>query len=239
VRYELGPVDVLINNAGVIQVGPLETQTEKDYQEALALHLWAPLRAMQHVLPDMQSRRDGRIVNISSIGGAIAPPHLLPYAASKFALSGISQGYRAELARHGVYVTTVLPGLMRTGSPRHAWFKGQHRLEYTWFSISDALPGLSISAEAAARKIINACRFGRAFLTFTAPARLAIAMNGLAPELTADLLALAARLLPGPGGVGSTSIEGAGSFSPLSPSLLTILNERAALANNQIPPDSI
>ncbi|RIK84634.1 MAG: ketoacyl reductase [Planctomycetota bacterium] len=239
VRYELGPVDVLINNAGVIQVGPAETQTEKDFEEALALHLWAPWRAMQQVLPEMRSRRDGRIVNISSIGGAVAAPHLLPYTTSKFALSGLSQAYRAELARQGVYVTTVFPGLMRTGSPRHAWFKGRHREEYAWFSISDSLPALSISAQAAARKIISACRYGRAFLTFTLPARLGIAMNGLAPELTADLLAVAAMLLPGPGGVGSTAVEGAGSFSQWSPSLLTILNERAAIANNQILPESM
>ncbi|MCC6491690.1 MAG: SDR family oxidoreductase [Pirellulales bacterium] len=239
VRYELGPIDVLINNAGVIQVGPLETQTDRDFQEALSLHLWAPLRAMEHVLPEMRCRRDGRIVNISSIGGKIAVPHLVPYTASKFALAGLSQGYRAELARYGVYVTTVCPGLMRTGSPRHAWFKGRHREEYAWFSISDAAPFISMSAEAAARKIISACRFGRAAVTLSLPAKLAAAMNALAPELTADLAALAALALPPPGGVGSASIEGTASFSSWSPSLLTLLNERAAVANNQILPESL
>src|SRR5687768_12453699 len=62
-RYELGPIDVLFNDAGVIQVGPLETQTEQDYEEAMAVHFWAPLRAMEQVLPEMMSRGEGRIVN--------------------------------------------------------------------------------------------------------------------------------------------------------------------------------
>jgi short-subunit dehydrogenase len=234
VRYELGPIDVLINDAGVIQVGPLEVQTEQDYEEAMAVHFWAPLRAMEQVLPDMISRGEGRIVNISSIGGKIGVPHLAPYCASKFALNGLSQSFRAELARYGVYVTTVCPGLMRTGSPRHAWFKGQHRNEYAWFSISSGMPGLSVSAESAARKVINACRYGRAMLTISLPAKLGVCMNTLAPELTSDLSAVAAAMLPGPGGVGDKAVEGSGSKSAWSPSILTVLNERAAAANNEM-----
>jgi short-subunit dehydrogenase len=233
-QYELGPVDVLLNVAGVIQVGPFETQTEADYEEALKVHFWAPLRAMEQVLPDMCARGGGRIVNISSIGGRIGVPHLAPYCASKFALNGLSQALRAELARYSVYITTVCPGLMRTGSPRHAWFKGQHRKEYAWFSISGAMPGFSVSAESAARQVINACRYGRAMLTISLPAKLGVALNTLAPELTADLAGLAAQLLPGPGGVGATAIEGSGSTSSWSPSLLTILNERAAISNNEM-----
>ncbi|HEX6962476.1 MAG TPA: ketoacyl reductase, partial [Lacipirellula sp.] len=118
--------------------------------------------------------------------------------------------------------------------PRHAWFKGQHRKEYAWFSISDAMPGLSVSAETAARQVFNACRYGRAMLTISVPAKLGVVLNTLAPELMADLAGLAARLLPGPGGVGTTAVEGSGSTSAWSPSPLTILNERAAAANNQM-----
>jgi short-subunit dehydrogenase len=233
-RRELGPIDVLINDAGVIQVGPLELQTEDDYEESMAVHFWAPLRAMEQVLPDMISRGEGRIVNISSIGGQLGVPHMAPYCASKFALNGLSQAFRAELARYGVYVTTVCPGLMRTGSPRHAWFKGQHRKEYAWFSISDSLPGLSVSAESAARKVIHACRYGRAKLTISLPAKLGVCMNTLAPEMTADLLSITASMLPEPGGVGETAVEGSGSTSAWSPSFLTLLNERAAIANNEL-----
>jgi short-subunit dehydrogenase len=234
IRREIGSVDVLINNAGVIQVGPMETMTLADYHQAMAVHFWAPLLCTEQVLPDMRRRRHGRIVNISSIGGQIGLPHLMPYSASKFALNGWSQALRAELARFGVYITTVCPGLMRTGSARHALFKGQHRAEYTWFSIGGAMPILSMSADRAARQIIQACRYGRAKVTLSIPAKLAVAANTLAPELTADASALAGSLLPEPGGVGRTSVEGKHSESPLSPSILTTLNERAAERNNEM-----
>src|SRR6186997_1202822 len=118
------------------------------------------------VLPDMRKRRSGRIVNITSIGGKLGIPHLLPYSASKFAAVGFSQGLRAEVAAEGIKVITVVPGLMRTGSPRNAIFRGRHRSEYAWFSISDALPGVSISAEQAARRIIEATCRGEAEVLF-------------------------------------------------------------------------
>jgi NAD(P)-dependent dehydrogenase (short-subunit alcohol dehydrogenase family) len=234
VRHEIGSIDVLINNAGVIQVGPMETMTHADYEQAMAVHFWAPLLCMEQVIPDMRRRRQGRIVNISSIGGKIAVPHLLPYCASKYALTGLSKGMRAELIRDGIYVTTVCPGLMRTGSPRHALFKGKHRAEYAWFSIGDALPGLSMDAERAAEQVITACRYGRAEIVLSLPAKLAAWIDELAPELTADLSALAARVLPGPGGIGRAAVEGSQSTSAWSPSFLTTLNERAAEENNQL-----
>jgi hypothetical protein len=125
---------------------------------------------------------------------------------------------------------------MRTGSPRHGWFKGRHREEYAWFSIGGSTPGLSMNAETAARRILSACRYGRAVLTLSLPAKLAAAMNVLAPELTADLSGVAAQLMPSPGGVGSTSVEGSASTSAWSPSMLTLLTERAAIANNEVLP---
>ena len=148
-RDRFGRVDVLVNNAGLIQAGPMEVMTVADYEEAMRVHFWGPLCTTLAVAPEMQRRREGRIVNISSIGGRISVPHLLPYSASKFALVGFSEGLRAELAKDGVAVTTVCPGLMRTGSPRNALFKGQHQAEYAWFTLSDSLPGSSVSAESA------------------------------------------------------------------------------------------
>jgi NAD(P)-dependent dehydrogenase (short-subunit alcohol dehydrogenase family) len=235
IRREVGSVDVLINNAGIMQVGPVETMTVEDFDDALAVHFWAPLLCMEQVLPDMRRRREGRIVNISSIGGEIAVPHMLPYCASKHALVGLSKGMRGELAKEGIYVTTVCPGLMRTGSPRNALFKGRHRAEYAWFSISAGMPLLSMDASRAARQILSACQCGRAELTLSLPAKLAVAIEALAPELTADLTSLAGRFLPGPGGVGRATVEGKYSTSAWSPSVLTTLNERAAEENNQMP----
>src|SRR4028118_1710484 len=124
VRSHFGQIDVLINNAGMITVGPMDVMTIEDYEAAMKIHFWAPLYTTLAVLPEMRQRREGRIVNISSIGGKIAAPHLLPYSASKFAETGFSEGLRAELASSGIVVTTICPGLMRTGSPYNAIFKG-------------------------------------------------------------------------------------------------------------------
>src|SRR4051812_39857815 len=108
-----GRIDVLVNNAGTIAVGPMETMTSEDYLESMGLHFWAPLHSSLAVLPQMKARGEGRIVNISSIGGKIPAPHLLPYTAGKFALVGLSEGMRQELAKDNIFVTTVCPGLIR------------------------------------------------------------------------------------------------------------------------------
>src|SRR5690242_12011937 len=147
-------IDVVINNAGVIQVGPLEHMTDEDFDNAMATHFWGPLHLMLEVVPIMRHRSFGRIVNIASIGGKVAVPHLAPYCASKFALVGLSDAVRAELERYDIRVTTVAPGLMRTGSPINARFKGKHETEYLLFKTASALPGLTISAERAAHKIL-------------------------------------------------------------------------------------
>ncbi len=237
VRDHFGGVDVLINNAGVIQVGPIEVMTLEDYEMAMKTHFWGPLYTTLAVLPQMRRRGEGRIVNISSIGGKIGVPHLVPYSASKFALVGLSEGMRAELAKDGIIVTTVCPGLMRTGSPRNAYFKGQHRAEYAWFSISDALPVTAMQAERAARQIIAACRRGDAEVILSVQAVLAVKFRQLFPEATADLLGIVNRLLPAPDGIGRHRAKGRESQSELSPSVLTALGDRAAVRNNEMTVD--
>src|SRR4051812_36808463 len=157
IEQHFGPLDILVNNAGTIAVGPLETMTIDDYRDSINTHFWGPYFATMAVLPSFQRRRQGRIVNISSIGGKISVPHLVPYSVGKFALTGFSEGLRSELLKDNIYVTTVCPGLMRTGSPRNALFKGNNEAEYAWFSISDALPVVSTGARRAARRIVNAC----------------------------------------------------------------------------------
>lgn len=235
IESRFGDVDVLVNDAGAIQMGPLEVMTQADFEKAMNIHFWAPLNTMMAVLPRMRARKSGRIVNISSIGGKVSVPHLVPYCASKFALTGLSRGMRTELLKDGVFVTTICPGLMRTGSPRNAGFKGKHRYEYAWFSISDALPLVSVSAERAAREIVNACRSGRAELVISVPAKLAVLFDNMFPELTSDLFGLANRFLPSPGGIGQREAKGKESSSIWSPSWLTTLNESAAMRNNEVP----
>ena len=195
---EHGAIDILVNNAGVIQVGPLEHMATADFENAMATHFWGPFHLMQECIPLMRRRGFGRIVNVASIGGRMAVPHLAPYSASKFALVGLSDAVRAEVARYGIRVTTVSPGLMRTGSPINAQVKGQHAAEFSWFAIADAIPGLSISARAGGAADSEACRYGDPELTIGAPAKAAVVVSRPAPTLVAQLLTAATRCLPGP-----------------------------------------
>ena len=234
IEAHFGPIDILINNAGTIRVGPIETMTINDFRDSINTHFWGPYFAASAVLPSFQRRRQGRIVNISSIGGKISVPHLVPYAVGKFALTGFSQGLRAELLKDNIYVTTVCPGLMRTGSPRNAFFKGNNEAEYAWFSISDALPLISMSARRAARQIVNACTRGDAEVVLSLPAKAAVKVHGVFPGLTANVLGLINLLLPPPGGIGADIRSGKQSSSSFSPSWITTLNEQAAAENNQV-----
>jgi NAD(P)-dependent dehydrogenase (short-subunit alcohol dehydrogenase family) len=192
---------------------------------------------MLAALPHLRRVKGARIVNISSIGGKVAVPHLAPYSGSKFALAGLSDAFRAELAPLGIRVTTVFPGLMRTGSPINATFKGRHHEEFSWFTLGDSLPGLSVSSKRAARAIVGACRTGAPSLVIGVPAKLAAATQGVTPSLVAVGAAIAARLLPRPDGqAGTEGHLGWQSQSRVAPSVLTRLSDRAAVRNNEATP---
>jgi len=229
-----GSVDVLVNNAGIIRVGPYDRMQLDDYEDAMATYAWGPLYMTKAVLPHMRRQGSGRIVNISSIGGKVAVPHLLPYTMSKFALTGLSQGLSVELAQDGILVTTVCPGLMRTGSHINASFKGRNRSEYAWFSILGALPLVSIDATRAARKIVNACRLGRPDLVITPHAKMAAIANAVVPSVVTQVMRIANALLPGVGAESaSEEHKGFQSTSELSPSWLTRLSDKASDRNNE------
>jgi NAD(P)-dependent dehydrogenase (short-subunit alcohol dehydrogenase family) len=231
-----GQLDVLVNNAGVIKVGPFEHMTTVDFEEAMNVHLWGPLHTMRTAIPHMRARGGGRIVNISSIGGKIGVPHLVPYCASKFALTGLSTSLQAELSRHRVYVTTVSPGLMRTGSPFNAWFKGRHREEFAWFAIADSLPVISIGAQRAAAQVVDALRHGDAELVISWPAKLAIAAAATMRNTFASLMATTNQFLPSEiPDAANDSHSGWQSGSTWAPSRLTRLSERSAAQNNELP----
>lgn len=235
VLEHFGRIDVLINNAGVIQVGPLEHMTHDDFQQAMDVHFWGALHGVQAVLPHMKRRRAGRIVNIASIGGLVAVPHLAPYTASKFALVGLSDALRAEVRKDGIRVTTVCPGLMRTGSAIHAMVKGRHGAEFGWFGTLSALPIIAINADRAARKIINACRYGMSHLTITPQARAMAILDRLFPNTTAALMATSARLLPSPNlRQGHEAWTGLMSRPDELPRWVTALADKAAIRNNEL-----
>jgi len=124
---------------------------------------------------------------------------------------------------------------MRTGGPRNALFKGRHRAEYAWTAISDSLPGISMDAESAARQIVEACRAGKPEVILSLPAQAMARAHGLAPGLMSEAFALATRLLPGAGGIGTRAARGWESESAAAPSLLTRLGDDAARRHNQLP----
>jgi short-subunit dehydrogenase len=196
---QYGRLDILVNNAGTIQVGPVENVTVQDFEDAMGVMFWAPVYTTMAALPHMRERRSGRIVNITSIGGKVSIPHLVPYSCAKFAAVALSEGLCAELSRFGIKVTTVVPGLMRTGSHLNAYFKGDAAREFLWFSMGAATPLVSISAERAARSIVRAVKRGSGETILSLPANLMARLHGAVPELTTLVMKLVNRLLPGAG----------------------------------------
>ncbi|MBX3073784.1 SDR family oxidoreductase [Candidatus Obscuribacterales bacterium] len=237
-RDYFGTIDVLINNAGVIQVGPMDSMTKEDYEVALNTHLWGVIYLTNAVLPIMRENKSGRIVNIASIGANISVPHLLPYCVSKFALRGFSEGISSELRKENIFVTTVCPGLMRTGSHINALFKGQNKKEYALFSISNALPILSIDGDCAGKQIVEACRRGDAELIITLQAQALSKLNGIFPELTTNIMKGVCNFLPtnetAEGDAGDTNVPGWQSQSKVSPSVLTEPADSVSAKNNEI-----
>jgi NAD(P)-dependent dehydrogenase (short-subunit alcohol dehydrogenase family) len=185
-RY--GRIDVLVNNAGIIDVGPIESQTLEIFERTMQVNFFAALYTTWAALPHLRKQtplvemRRASIVNIASIGGKLAVPHMLPYSAAKFALVGFSEGLHAELRHKGIRVTTVCPGLMRTGGEDHVNIVGDVEFERRWFTFAVKTPGLSVSTKYAANRIFHAVACGRAEITISPQAWLAARFAGAFPE---------------------------------------------------------
>jgi short-subunit dehydrogenase len=238
-RY--GRLDILVSNAGVIQVGPVQAAQIGHYEMAMNTMALAPARLALTALPVMRRQGHGRIVTIGSIGGKFSVPHLLPYSTAKFAAVGFSEGLRAELGRGPVTVTTVVPGLMRTGSHLQARFTGQPSKEFTWFSLGASLPLVSMDAERAARQIIAAVRQRRAEIILTPAGQLVSRAAGIVPGLTSEILHLVQRLaLPAPSAEPGAAAADEAQGHELRPALgkktfdrLTTLGQAAASRFNE------
>ena len=217
VTERFGSLDILVNNAGIIEVGPLEEMQVEDFENAMQIHYFGPLYLAMAALPGMRAKRSGRIVNIASIGGKISVPHMLPYCGSKFALVGLSEGLRAELQKDGIYVTTVCPGLMRTGGEHHAQFKTDNSADQALFTFGATSPLTSIDVHTAARQIVEALRFGDAELILSLQAKAGALAHGLFPGLFADLSGVATRFLP------QSARSASGSDPSVSPSIIRSL----------------
>lgn len=194
--HQMGGIDLLINNAGAILVGPFTSLDKQDFEAQLRVHFYVAVDATKIILPHFQERGAGHILNICSLGGKVAVPHMIAYDASKFALAGFSQGIGAELSRYNICVTTAFPTVMRTGSPIQAVFKGDHEKEFAWFQTLDNLPFISMSADVAAKKILQAVAEGRSELILSTPAKLREFIAVFFPEIANAFLSFANHLLP-------------------------------------------
>src|SRR5579884_1129244 len=235
---QVGPIDVLVNNAGIMEVGPFTSMTVQDFEDCMGVMFWGGLFCVRAVLPGMRERRSGWIINVTSIGGKISAPHLLPYNSAKFAAVGLSEGLRAELAADGIAVTTVCPGFMRTGSYVNVVYKSQPQREFVWFAAGSSLPIATMNAERAAAHIVRAARRGQAeiFPVWWAP--WAARFHGLFPGITADAMGLFNRFLPDDSGADHAEERGLiierAMESPLV-SWLTTLGRAAGQRWHEIP----
>lgn len=209
VETSVGPIETVITVAGIIQVGPLESMTFEHFEDAVNTMMWGPINVALTVLPHLRERRRGHIGTVTSIGGMVSPPHLLPYATAKFGAVGFSDGLAAALQGTGVTATTIVPGLMRTGSHERASFVGQAEKEYAWFGPAASIPGLAVDAERAARKMVDAVLSGKPTLLLTPLTHVGVRVHGLMPTTTTRVMGLANRLLPkAPQSGGSETLEG-------------------------------
>jgi NAD(P)-dependent dehydrogenase (short-subunit alcohol dehydrogenase family) len=228
-----GGLDIVVNNAGIIQVGPFDAMTPGDFERAMAVNFWGPLHVIWAALPHLRKPNPGRIVNITSIGGEVAVPHLLPYDCAKAAFISLSEGLQAELARHGISVTTVVPGLMRTGSPLNASFKGDAAREFEWFSAGDSHLLISTKPESAARVIVGSAKRREGKVILTWQAKVLRAAHALVPNLVLSVLGLVNGWLPRERGLRFEARRGQELTTPGAPSSLRRRMEKAARRLNQ------
>ncbi|MBA3690360.1 MAG: SDR family NAD(P)-dependent oxidoreductase [Actinobacteria bacterium] len=115
IEREQGRLDVLVNNAGYAEYGPLEEISLERWRREFETNVFGAVRLIQLALPGMRERRTGRIVNMSSMGGLMAFPMGAPYHASKFALEALSDVLRVEVQPFGIDVVVIEPGVIATG----------------------------------------------------------------------------------------------------------------------------
>lgn len=242
VRAEEGRIDVAIHVAGIIQVGPVGSTTLGHFRDAVETMLMGPVHLALAVLPTMRAADRGRIGIVSSVGGLVSVPHLLPYSVAKFGAVGLSEGLQAELAGTGVTATTVVPGLMRTGGHLAARFVGDAEKDYAWFAPGASMPLLSVGGERAARRIVDGVLAGRTQVELTPLTMLGRRVHGVAPAATVRLMGVVSRVLPAgpdrgpstssarPGVAGATARDRLGSRVV---NALSVLGDRAARRTNE------
>ncbi|MGH9685087.1 MAG: SDR family NAD(P)-dependent oxidoreductase [Candidatus Acidiferrales bacterium] len=156
IERRAGPVDVLINNAGIAFGAVMEEISLEDLRKQFETNFFGVVRLAQRVLPEMRNRRRGRIINMSSVAGKVAMPVMGPYTASKHALEGMSDSLRLELYPFGVQVVLIEPGYIHTNMNANA---AELSSAYAKGAESSAYKGVYQRFLGAWEKIRNASRY--------------------------------------------------------------------------------
>ena len=228
-----GRLDMLVLNAGIIQVGPAEAMTPEDYASAMDVMFWGAVHPTQAAMP-LLTRSRGRLLAVTSVGGKLPAPHLLPYTAAKHAAVGFAEGLRVEAIRAGVSVTVGVPGLMRTGSPRNALFTGDRVAENRWFTAAANLPVVSMDAERAARRLVRAALLRRPEIILTPLAKLGVRAHALAPSTSLRVVSLVNRMLPSGTGSGAGPAQPGHLLPSGGPGWLTRRDDAAAARTHEL-----
>lgn len=132
---QVGTIDVLVNNAAIYYMGPVEDASLEDWHTILDTNLWGYIHTIHALLPHFLSRKNGTIVNVVSIGGLDPIPYQVPYTTSKHALTGLTKSLRSELEPKGIHVCGIYPSFIRTQLYERALFRGEdakNRFEFMY-----------------------------------------------------------------------------------------------------------
>lgn len=181
-----GSIDVLVNNAGIYISGPVEEFTLEDWHQAIDTNLWGYIHTIHAILPHLLEQGKGTIVNVSSIGGKVPLPYLLPYTTSKFAVTGLTEALRTELSPKGIHVCGIYPNLIKTHLLERAIFRGKdiEDLRARKHQVQQLLEvPLVEKPEQVAEAIWDAVQYQRPEV-IVGSANLSAASNQLLPDLT-------------------------------------------------------
>jgi NADP-dependent 3-hydroxy acid dehydrogenase YdfG len=156
-----GRTDVLVNNAGVCVGGPVEKLSLEDWKWITDINYWGVVNGVRAFVPRMIELGSGHIVNTASMAGLVGLPYVVPYCATKFAVVGLSEALSAELDHHGIRVTVICPGAVRTGVMKNA----RLALPGGWHErVVRGLERWAADPERIARLIVKAVRKERSFV---------------------------------------------------------------------------
>jgi NAD(P)-dependent dehydrogenase (short-subunit alcohol dehydrogenase family) len=219
---ERGPVDVLLNNAGVAVVAPFLQTSAADWEWVQAVNVWGPIRLTRAILPSMLERRSGQVVMVASLAGLVGAPGLVAYGTTKFALVGFAEGLRLEVAEAGVSVTVVCPGFVRTNFASASRYKNRDFRRF----LHEPPSWYGLSKEAVAARVADAIA-AHAPMLVLGPEKVAWWLKRLAPDAAFTVTRWAARWAGIGAGAGVAS--GTPTDSPAS------VSSRHETANGGLP----